>query len=252
MDQQFPTLLFFRSAHLLGQRLRGLYPDIPAFFTSMSDIAIWREIMSSKRSDAILDRQKQYTQNDRNFWRQKLHKRFPLLRFNEKIWRQNDRKLWRQKLYNLFPLLRFDEKIWRQTNSQFFVHIHPVFPLNHLVLKPCFSYLQGQRLRGLYPDIPAFYLTERPSQRTRGHGRSWADLFSSHAQNLRWTRKVISNEYIDIRYHPRLVDQVWHQTKYAYMGNKHFITKYCCHHQTYQNYEQSQQKLGTFLENKVL
>ena len=130
----------------------------------------------------------------------------------------NDRKLWRQKQ---FPLLRFDENIWRQ----FFVDIHPVFPLNHLVLKPSFSYFQGQRLRGLYPDIPAFYLTERPSQRTRGHGRSWADLFSSHAQNLRWTRKVISNEYIDIRYHPRFFDQVGHQTKYASMGNKHFISK---------------------------
>ena len=32
--------------------------------------------------------------------------------------------------------------------------------------------------------------------------------------------------------------------------NKHFFTKYC-HHQTYQNYEQSRQKLGTFLENKL-
>ena len=33
-------------------------------------------------------------------------------------------------------------------------------------------------------------------------------------------------------------------------GNKHFFTK-SCHRQTYQNYEQSQQKLGTILENKV-
>ena len=32
---------------------------------------------------------------------------------------------------------------------------------------------------------------------------------------------------------------------------KHFFTKWC-HCQTYQNYEQSRQKLGTFLENKVL
>ena len=37
---------------------------------------------------------------------------------------------------------------------------------------------------------------------------------------------------------------------YAPIGNKHFFTK-SCHPQTYQNYEQSQQKLGTFLENKV-
>ena len=101
----------------------------------------------------------------------------------------------------------------------------PSFFVISLGPKTCFSYLQGQRLRGLYPDIPAFYLAERPSQRTRGHGRSWADLFSSHAQNLRWTRKVISNEYIDIRYRPRFFDPVGHQTKYASMGNKHFISK---------------------------
>ena len=38
---------------------------------------------------------------------------------------------------------------------------------------------------------------------------------------------------------------------YAWIGNKHFFT-IPCHRQTYQNYEQSQPKLGTFLENKVL
>ena len=37
---------------------------------------------------------------------------------------------------------------------------------------------------------------------------------------------------------------------YASSGNMHFFTK-SCHRQTYQNYEQSRQKLGTFLENKV-
>ena len=41
------------------------------------------------------------------------------------------------------------------------------------------------------------------------------------------------------RYSPRFFDQVGHQTMSAYIENKHF-------------YEQSQQKLGTFLENKVL
>ena len=53
------------------------------------------------------------------------------------------------------------------------------------------------------------------------------------------------------RYLPRFFDQVGHQTTYAYIGNKQFFTK-SCHRQTYQNYEQSRQKLGTFLENKVL
>ena len=55
---------------------------------------------------------------------------------------------------------------------------------------------------------------------------------------------------IRIRYRPRFFVQVWHQTKYASIGNRHFFT-ISCNRQTYQNYEQSQQKLGTFLENKV-
>ena len=50
---------------------------------------------------------------------------------------------------------------------------------------------------------------------------------------------------------PRFFDQVRHKTMYASSGNKHFFTK-SCHRKTYQNYEQSRQKLGTFLENKVL
>ena len=36
---------------------------------------------------------------------------------------------------------------------------------------------------------------------------------------------------------------------YASSGNKHFFTK-SYHRQTFQNYGQSQQKLGTILENK--
>ena len=53
-----------------------------------------------------------------------------------------------------------------------------------------------------------------------------------------------------IRVRPRFFDQVGHETMYASGGTKHFFTE-SCHHQTYQNYEQSQQKLGTILENKV-
>ena len=55
---------------------------------------------------------------------------------------------------------------------------------------------------------------------------------------------------IHIRVRPRFFDQVGHKTMYASSGNKHFFTK-SCHCQTYQNYEQRQQKLGTILENKV-
>ena len=53
------------------------------------------------------------------------------------------------------------------------------------------------------------------------------------------------------RVRPRFLDQVGHQTTSASIGNKCFFTNEC-HHQTYQNYEHSQQKLGTFLVNKVL
>ena len=53
-----------------------------------------------------------------------------------------------------------------------------------------------------------------------------------------------------LRVRPRFFEQVGHETMYASSGNKHFFTK-SCHRQTYQNYEQSQQKLGTILENKV-
>ena len=56
--------------------------------------------------------------------------------------------------------------------------------------------------------------------------------------------------YVKIRVRPRFFDQVGHETMYASSGNKHFFTK-SCHRQTYQNYEQSRQKLGTILENKV-
>jgi hypothetical protein len=52
------------------------------------------------------------------------------------------------------------------------------------------------------------------------------------------------------RVRPRFFDQVGHETMYASSGNKHFFSKFC-HRQTYQNYEQSQQKLGTILGNKV-
>ena len=48
-----------------------------------------------------------------------------------------------------------------------------------------------------------------------------------------------------VRVLSRFFDPVGHETMYASSGNKHR------HRQTYRNHEQSQQKLGTFLENKV-
>ena len=49
---------------------------------------------------------------------------------------------------------------------------------------------------------------------------------------------------------PRFFDQFGQATN-ASIGNKYFFIKEC-HWQTYQNNEQSRQKLGTFLENEVL
>ena len=65
---------------------------------------------------------------------------------------------------------------------------------------------------------------------------------------------VIILKYVSLELKIRVLSQffvrVGHETMYAYSGNKHFFNK-SCHRQTYQNYEQSQQKLGTILENKV-
>ena len=51
---------------------------------------------------------------------------------------------------------------------------------------------------------------------------------------------------MNTRVRPRFFDQVGHETMYASSGNKYFFTK-SRHCQTYQNYEQNRQKLGTFL-----
>ena len=65
-----------------------------------------------------------------------------------------------------------------------------------------------------------------------------------------WSVSVVVWQ-LGIRVRLRFFDQVGHETMYASSGNKHFFTNSClC--QTYQNYEQSRQKMGTFLENKVL
>ena len=62
--------------------------------------------------------------------------------------------------------------------------------------------------------------------------------------------KHISLNELGSRVRPRFCDQVGHETVYASSENKYFFTK-SCHRQTYQNYEQSQQKIGTILGNKV-
>ena len=71
-----------------------------------------------------------------------------------------------------------------------------------------------------------------------------------HLGKANWPAAA-SATYVSLRYCHRFFDQVGHQTMYACIGKKHFFT-ISCHRQTYQNYEQSRQKLGTFLENKVL
>ena len=67
---------------------------------------------------------------------------------------------------------------------------------------------------------------------------------------MEWTEKTYITLKRQARVRPRFFDQVGHENMYASSGNKHFFTKFC-HRQTYQNYEQGRQKLGTILGNKV-
>ena len=59
-----------------------------------------------------------------------------------------------------------------------------------------------------------------------------------------------STETLASRYRSRFFDQIGHQNAYVSMGNKYFLIK-SYHHQAHQNYEQSQQKVGRVLGNKV-
>ena len=45
----------------------------------------------------------------------------------------------------------------------------------------------------------------------------------------------------EFRVRPRFFDQVGHETMYASSANKLFFFTKSCHHQTYQNYEQTPQ-----------
>ena len=83
------------------------------------------------------------------------------------------------------------------------------------------------------------------------------ELETNLVQHKRSKALTVPSQYIycpwnavRIRVRPRFFDQVGHETMYASSRNRHFFTK-SCHRQTYQHYEQSQQKLVTFLENKV-
>ena len=73
-------------------------------------------------------------------------------------------------------------------------------------------------------------------------------MSASYNQNILLTTITIYRPTSRVR--SRFFDQDGRETMYASSGNKHFFTK-SCHRQTYQNYEQSRQKLGTILENKV-
>ena len=65
-----------------------------------------------------------------------------------------------------------------------------------------------------------------------------------------WIHKITHFRNLTTRVRPRFFYQVGHETMYASSGNKHFHLILSL--QTYQNYEQSLPKLGTFLVNKVL
>ena len=65
-----------------------------------------------------------------------------------------------------------------------------------------------------------------------------------HSKAIGFVIKLKLN--LHIRDLPRFFDQVGHQTTYAYIGNKHFVTK-MCRRQTYQNSKISWQKNGSIL-----
>ena len=58
-------------------------------------------------------------------------------------------------------------------------------------------------------------------------------------------------EQNEVRDHSKKIVQAAHETTYASTENKHFFTIQA-RRQTYQNYQQSRQKLGTFLKNLSL
>ena len=100
-------------------------------------------------------------------------------------------------------------------------HIHFTFPCIKICIKWWFDFV-----------IDFDLVLQQPS--TAWH----SPTFGRYYKNELWAR---------VR--PRFFDQVGHETMYASSGNRNFFTK-SCHRQTYQHYEQSQQKLGTILENK--
>ena len=72
-----------------------------------------------------------------------------------------------------------------------------------------------------------------------GHGFFILVLIKQCLQNMQ-------SQSPGIRYRLRFFDQVWHQTTYLSIGNKHFFSK-SCHRQTYQNYEK---KIAIFVLSK--
>ena len=65
------------------------------------------------------------------------------------------------------------------------------------------------------------------------------------------THYPVQSSHTYIRVHPRFFDQVGHQNTNASIRNKYIFTNIFIVRLTYQNYEQSRQKLSTFLLNKV-
>ena len=54
------------------------------------------------------------------------------------------------------------------------------------------------------------------------------------------------------RYTSRFFEHVGHETSYSLGGKEHFFFNKSCHCHPYQNYEQRQQKLGTFLKIRCI
>ena len=100
------------------------------------------------KNDAILYRQKQYKilapKTTESFGAKNYTNGFRCCDLTKKFGAKTTENCGAKNYTICFRCCDLTEKIWCLTNSQFFVHIHPLFTLNHLVLKPVFLIFRGK------------------------------------------------------------------------------------------------------------
>ena len=89
------------------------------------------------------------------------------------------------------------------------------------------------------------YISWTVSIRSNKHNRKSRFIIST-LRKARVSKKLFhESTRTSNKYHSRFFIQVGHESNYASIGDTHFFN-ISCHHQTYQKYQQSLQKLGTF------